>query len=46
MGCATLHPSYALVHGELDKIQALQARIKDVHGWEANIPSEGQVIQL
>jgi hypothetical protein len=34
------------VHGELDKMLVLQARIKDVHGWEANIPSEGQTIQL
>ena len=40
------HPQLYLVHGELDKMQALQARIKDVHGWEAQIPVEGQVIQL
>jgi metallo-beta-lactamase family protein len=40
------HPQLYLVHGELDKMQALQARIKDVHGWEAQIPSEGQTIQI
>jgi metallo-beta-lactamase family protein len=40
------HPRLYLVHGELDKMQALQARIKTVHGWEAQIPSEGQIIQI
>jgi metallo-beta-lactamase family protein len=40
------HPQLYLVHGELDKMQALQARIKAVHGWEAQIPSEGQMIQI
>ena len=40
------HPQLYLVHGELDKMQALQARIKAVHGWEAQIPVEGQVIKL
>ncbi len=40
------HPQLYLVHGELDKMQALQARIKAVHGWEAQIPVEGQVIKF
>lgn len=40
------HPQLYLVHGELEKMQALQSRIKAVHGWEANIPSEGQTIQF
>ncbi|OGI40841.1 MAG: hypothetical protein A2V91_06375 [Candidatus Muproteobacteria bacterium RBG_16_64_10] len=40
------HPQLYLVHGELDKMQALQTRIKAVHGWEAQIPVEGQTIQL
>jgi metallo-beta-lactamase family protein len=40
------HPQLYLVHGELDKMQALQTCIKDVHRWEAQIPSEGQTIQL
>ena len=40
------HPQLYLVRGELDKMQALQARIKAVHGWEAQVPVEGQIVQL
>jgi metallo-beta-lactamase family protein len=40
------HPQLYLVHGELDKMQALQARLKAVHGWQAHIPVEGQMIHL
>jgi metallo-beta-lactamase family protein len=39
-------PRAYLVHGEPDKMQALQARLKAVHGWRAEIPVEGQVINL
>jgi metallo-beta-lactamase family protein len=40
------HPTLYLVHGELDKMQALQARIQKVHGWQAQIPAEGQTIRI
>ncbi len=40
------HPRLYLVHGEPDKMEALQARVKSVHGWQADIPSEGQTISL
>jgi len=39
-------PQLYLVHGELDKMQALQARLKTAHDWEAQIPIEGQTIRL
>ena len=39
-------PRTYLVHGEPDKMEALQARLKTAHGWQAQIPGEGQVIQL
>jgi metallo-beta-lactamase family protein len=39
-------PQVYLVHGELDKMQALQTRLKGVHGWSAHIPAEGQTIRL
>ena len=39
-------PPLFLVHGEPEKMQALQARIKTVHGWEAHIPSEDQTIRF
>jgi len=39
-------PKTFLVHGEPDKMQALQARLKSVHGWTANLPAEGQAIPL
>lgn len=39
-------PKLFLVHGELDKMQALQTRIESVHGWKAEIPAERLVIQL
>lgn len=42
---ATRPPLY-LVHGEPDKMQALRARVKKVHDWEAHIPSEGQTIHV
>ena len=40
------HPRLYLVHGELDKMEALQARLHHVHGQDAQIPVEGQRIQL
>jgi metallo-beta-lactamase family protein len=39
-------PQVYLVHGEPDKMQALQARLKTVHGRTAHIPAEGQTIRL
>jgi metallo-beta-lactamase family protein len=39
-------PALYLVHGEPDKMQALQSRLKAVHGWDARIPLEGQTIRL
>ena len=39
-------PRVFLVHGEPDKMEALQARLQAVHGWKAQIPAEGQVIEL
>jgi metallo-beta-lactamase family protein len=39
-------PQVYLVHGELDKMQALQSRLKAAHGWTAHIPAEGQTIQV
>jgi metallo-beta-lactamase family protein len=43
--CQTRPPLY-LVHGEPDKMQALQARIRNTHGWEAHMPTEGQTARL
>jgi len=40
------HPPLYLVHGEADKMEALQAQIKTVHGWESKIPQEGQTLRL
>lgn len=39
-------PRVFLVHGEPDKMEALQARLQAVHGWKAQIPAEGHVIEL
>jgi metallo-beta-lactamase family protein len=39
-------PDLFLVHGEPEAMQALQARLRTVHGWTAQIPAEGQTIRL
>jgi metallo-beta-lactamase family protein len=39
-------PRTYLVHGEPDKMQALQTRLAAELGWEAQLPSDGQTIQL
>ncbi|MCK7577667.1 MAG: hypothetical protein MZV65_18930 [Chromatiales bacterium] len=35
-------PRVCLVHGEPDKMEALQARLQAVHGWKAQIPAESK----
>jgi len=39
-------PQLYLVHGELEKMQTLQSRLKATHGIEARIPSDGQQLRL
>ncbi|MDH5484481.1 MAG: MBL fold metallo-hydrolase [Gammaproteobacteria bacterium] len=39
-------PRLYLVHGELDKMLCLQKRLMEDHQWYANIPSQGEVIEL
>ena len=39
-------PRIYLVHGEPDKMQALQTRLAADLGWEAQLPLDGQTVQL
>ncbi|WP_443190529.1 MBL fold metallo-hydrolase RNA specificity domain-containing protein [Pseudomonas indica] len=40
------HPELYLVHGELEKMQALQAALRERLDWIANIPEPGEQIAL
>ena len=40
------HPRTYLVHGELEKMQALQGRLAAALAWKALIPSPGEKIEL
>lgn len=40
------HPELYLVHGELEKMQALQAALRERLNWIANIPEPGEQIAL
>lgn len=39
-------PRTYLVHGELEKMQALQTRLGSLPGWRVHIPSPGEKIEL
>jgi len=39
-------PHLYLVHGELDKMLALQNKLHEEYNWHANIPAPGETIQL
>jgi len=39
-------PSVYLVHGEPDKMEALAARLRETHGFEARIPQAGDTIEF
>ena len=45
-GNFTNHPHFYLVHGELEALQVLQARLKETHGLESDIPAEGKAVTL
>ena len=40
------HPELYLVHGELEKMQALQQALRERLNWIANIPEPGEQIAL
>mgnify|MGYP000486278388 FL=1 len=39
-------PQLYLIHGEIEKMQALQEKFDTKLGWKAHIPDVGDVIQL
>ena len=45
-GQFTNHPKFYLVHGEEDALKELRGQLKDTHGLDADIPSEGTVVTL
>ena len=40
------HPELYLVHGELEKMQALQKTLKEQLNWDASIPEPGEQIAI
>ena len=39
-------PRLCLIHGELEKMLAMQQRLVTELGWDAHIPAHGEVIQI